>query len=158
GAQTMIFHNPPVNNRRLPMDSTTPESKLTHEQRCQLPPEQRSDLMEQSRIFYPRWRMIYSRIQRCHRKHGHKAEPPCLLISGPTGAGKSTLLEWYAREYPPILEDEVIRRPVLLVSTPDTGSISDLASNILEALGDPRPQRGTVGNKTFRVRKGLQAR
>jgi hypothetical protein len=45
------------------------------------------------------------------------------------------------------------RQPVVMVSNPSTGSIKDLATAILQALGDPRAERGTVGNKTYRIKQ-----
>lgn len=103
---------------------------------------------------YPLWKKILKDIERCHRLQRIAAEPPCLFLIGRSRAGKSTLLEAYAALFPPILTETGRRQQsVVLVSNPSTGSINDLARDILEALGDPRADRGTVGNKRYRIKK-----
>ncbi len=135
------------------MSTATATQLLTREEARQLPLEERHALIEQIRVKYPRWNKILEEIERCHRLQRYAAEPPGCFLVGRTGAGKSTLLESYAKRYPPIVDETGRRQPVVLVSNPSTGSIKDLATAILQALGDPRAERGTVGNKTYRIKQ-----
>ena len=69
--------------------------------------------VESIRVTYPRWQRILDEIARCHTLGPVAAEPPCLLLVGPTGAGKSTLVGAYARAYPPALTETGATYPVL---------------------------------------------
>src|SRR5262249_49167980 len=89
--------------------------------------------------------------ERCHQLQSYAAEPPCLLIAGRSRAGKTTLSKKYADRYPAMLTETGKKVRVVYVSNPATGSITDLATAILMALGDPRADRGTLGNKTYRI-------
>lgn len=140
------------------MSTATTARPLTHEETCQLSVEERGALIEQIRVKYPRWNKILEEIERCHRLQRCAAEPPGSFLVGRTGAGKSTLLESLAKRHPPIVDETGRRQPVVLVSNPSTGSIKDLATAILQALGDPRADRGTVGNKTYRIKQYFRDR
>lgn len=135
------------------MSTATTTPPLTREEACQLPVEKRHVLIEHMRILYPLWKKILKEIERCHQLQRNAAEPPGLLLIGRTRAGKSTILESYAERFPPVLTETGRRQPVVLVSNPSTGSINDLATAILEALGDPRADRGTIGNKRYRIKR-----
>ncbi len=112
------------------MSTATTMRLLTNEEICQLSLEERSALIEQIRVKYPRWSKILEEIERCHRLQRYAAEPPGSFLVGRTGAGKSTLLESYAKRYPPIVDEMGRRQLVVLVSNPSTGSIKDLATAI----------------------------
>ena len=135
------------------MIAVTDEQPLASEEACQLPIEEREKCIQKILVKYPLWHQIFDRIEHCHRVQSFAAKPPCLLLVALSNAGKTTLLEKYAERYPAILDDTGKRQRVLYVENPRTGSISDLGTNILAALGDPRADRGTVGNKTYRIEK-----
>jgi len=68
--------------------------------------------IEGIRVAYPRWQRIVAEIGRCQEWGPLAAEPPCLLLVGPTGAGKSTLVGSYAWNYPPVLTETGTTYPV----------------------------------------------
>jgi len=122
----------------------------------------RHDLVEQARIVYPRWRVIHAEIGRCHalrRLAGGPAEPPCLMLVGPTGVGKSMLVGSYAQGYPPVVAADAAGertvRPVLLAPIPTPATVKGLAVALLLALGDPFATRGTVVTMTDRLTRYL---
>ena len=107
--------------------------------------------VESIRVAYPRWQGIVEEIERCLEWGPVAAEPPCLLVVGPTGAGKSTLVEAYARERPAVLTESGITYPVVKATIPTPATIKALAMVLLAALGDPRATSGTVGSMTYRL-------
>ena len=68
----------------------------------------------------------------------------------------TTILRYYANQFPLVHNETGNIQPVLYVSIPTDGSISDLTTLILDALGDPRADRGTTGNKTLRARRYIK--
>jgi hypothetical protein len=107
--------------------------------------------VESIRVTYPRWQRIVDEIERCQEWGPVAAEPPCLLVVGPTGAGKSTLVATYAREHPAVLTESGITYPVVRATIPTPATIKALAMVLLAALGDPRATSGTVGSMTYRL-------
>jgi len=107
--------------------------------------------IEGIRVAYPRWQRIVEEIGRCQEWGPLAAEPPCLLLVGPTGAGKSTLVGSYARAYPPVLTEAGVTYPVVRATIPSPATIKALAIALLAALGDPRATSGTVGAMTYRL-------
>jgi GTPase SAR1 family protein len=100
---------------------------------------------------YPRWNAIVTDIEVCHRRHALAAEPPCLLLVGPTGAGKTTLTESYAARFPVIVTDTGVQRRVRHATIPSPATIKNLSMELLYTLGDPRYDTGTIGSMTKRV-------
>jgi len=113
-------------------------------------PAQRRQI-EGIRVAYPRWQGIVDEIERCQEWAAVAAEPPCLLVVGPTGAGKSTLVGSYAREHPAVLTETGTTYPVVTATIPSPATIKSLAMVLLAALGDPRATSGTVGSMTYRL-------
>ncbi len=107
--------------------------------------------IESIRVAYPRWQGIVEEIGRCQEWASVAAEPPCLLVVGPTGAGKSTLVGSYAREHPAVLTESGVTHPVVTATIPSPATIKSLAMVLLAALGDPRATSGTVGSMTYRL-------
>jgi len=91
--------------------------------------------IEGIRVAYPRWQRIVAEIGRCQEWAPVAAEPPCLLVVGPTGAGKSTLVGTYARERPAVLTESGITYPVLKATIPTPATVKALAMVLLAALG-----------------------
>ncbi|HEY0070340.1 MAG TPA: TniB family NTP-binding protein, partial [Chloroflexia bacterium] len=108
------------------------------------------------RVFPTWWEPTLAAMQECHEENDGESEPQCMIVTGPTGAGKSTLVKSYRDKYPPKdveVEDEIwaIQRAVY-VSTPSPARIMDLAARVLEALGDPTPWKGTLGEKRAQIK------
>lgn len=130
----------------------TPSAGITgREGILALPGPERVIWAERVRVFYPRWRCIASEIERCHRLGTSAAEPPCLLLTGPTGAGKTTLVGAHAQRYRIEETETGTHAPVLRATIPSPATVKDLASALLRALGDPRAGYGTTGNMTHRL-------
>jgi Bacterial TniB protein len=134
-----------------PNSQANAQSKLTHEEICQLPHVERMPYVRQMRVHYPLWEKILGEIRRRHWMNAIAAEPQCMLLVGPTGAGKTTLAASYARQYPAIFTDTVTLRPVVMATTPSTASVPNLMIALLSALGDPGATRGTIGAKEYRL-------
>jgi Bacterial TniB protein len=127
------------------------QSKLSHEEICQLPHVERMPYVRLMRVRYPLWEKILKEIRRRHWMKAITAEPQCMLLVGPTGAGKTTLAASYARQYPAIFTDTVTLRPVVMVTTPAIASVPNLMIALLRALGDPGATRGSIGAKENRL-------
>jgi len=112
--------------------------------------------IEGIRVAYPRWQRIVEEIGRCQEWGPGAAEPPCLLVVGPTGAGKSTLVASYARDYPAVLTETGTTYPVVTATIPSPATIKALAMVLLAAVGDPRATSGTVGSMTYRLTRYLR--
>lgn len=133
---------------------------LTKEDILKLPAKERIPYVKGLRVFPNWWEPTLQHIQVCHEENDGESEPQCMIITGPTGAGKSTLARSYWAMFPEeeLEEDgEIIHmRRVIYVSTPSPARISDLETVILEALGDPIPWKGTLGEKRMRIKRLLK--
>jgi type II secretory pathway predicted ATPase ExeA len=114
---------------------------------------ERLRLIESVFIKYPRLKNLYAKIDFCREFSKIAAEPECMLITGTKGAGKSTLIKWYATDFPinEFVETRII--PVLIAVVPSPATVKGLGSAMLEAIGDPAADRGTVGSITLRLKK-----
>jgi len=115
------------------------------------------DRIERILVRYPRWQGILDEIAFIHEHAVRAAEPRGLLLTGPKGAGKTTLMDSYVALHPPILTGQTVKRPVVLATVPSHATPGALASALLRGMGDPRWDRGTLANKTFRLLGYLEA-
>lgn len=93
--------------------------------------------------------LAYQAISRCHKTAGLK--PKSMMLLGASGAGKSTLLHLYRKAFPDAeLEDRTLR-PILYISLPSRVTVNDILSGLLEACGDPEPQKGTARSLLSRL-------
>jgi type II secretory pathway predicted ATPase ExeA len=74
-----------------------------------------------------------------------------LLVLGESGAGKSSICRWIEQQHPKLILSDRDVTPVLSVSVPSAATISSMASALLEKLGDPAANTGTISAKTSRV-------
>jgi hypothetical protein len=113
-------------------------------------------LIEQVFMRYPRLKYLFTKIDFCREFSKISAEPECMLITGTKGAGKTTLIEWYVSNFPirETLEKRIV--PVLVVTVPSPATVKGLGSAMLEALGDPAADKGTVSSITLRLRKYIK--
>jgi len=114
---------------------------------------ERKQLVEQIYITFPRLNRVGSLVEHCHQYSKIAAEPECLLITGQPGAGKTTLLRGYARRYPRQATREGISVPVLDGAIPVPATVKHLVTELLSALGDPVPDKGTVVTQTQRLKR-----
>ncbi len=119
------------------MSDNDQHHSLSSEEILALPGRQRLPYVEQIRVVYPRWNAILDDIARCHERQPYAAEPPCLLLIGPTGAGKTTLLSSYAQRYPRTVVARGMHIPVLCATIPAKATIKNLLTELLDGLGDP---------------------
>lgn len=74
-----------------------------------------------------------------------------LIITGESGCGKTSLARSFQMRYPREHQLDQTITPVLLVEVPSLGTIGALARSILQALGDPYPEKGRVVDQTARI-------
>ncbi|MBM7842183.1 TniB family NTP-binding protein [Herpetosiphon giganteus] len=134
------------------MTAYKPLPDLSHDEILLLPAEQRLPYVEGVRVNYPRWNTLLQLIEECHNTQPYSAEPPCILIVGPTGAGKTKLHESYRQRYKSITTEFGRIIPILCGEIPAYATISSLLTALLTGLGDPRPDRGTIDGKTIRLK------
>lgn len=106
-------------------------------------------------IVYPRLQEILNVIEKIYCLSGVSSEPNCLFITGHSGVGKTCLIEHYLQNHP---REELADRtcvPVFSVEIPSQASIKDIASTMLDALGDPNPASGTKVSMTNKLYKLL---
>ena len=109
-----------------------------------------------SLLRYPRFKQLHSIIRDCQTLSRLAREPRCLSLEGVTGAGKSTLVQDYAALFTHSetqTEDGAAQRivPVLYVETPSPVTVKGMAAAMLEALGDPAANRGTLWSLNARL-------
>jgi DNA transposition AAA+ family ATPase len=109
-------------------------------------------MVESVFIRYCRLKELYAKIDFCRQFSKRSAEPECMLIAGTQGAGKTTLIEWYANDSPARLLPEKRITPVLVVTVPSPATVKGLGSAMLEALGDPAADKGSVSSITLRLK------
>lgn len=131
------------------MDTDRPHDQK--EGMLELSPEDRHRKIEHLRVAYPRLNKLARVINWCRDCSKEAAEPYCLLIYGPSGAGKTTLLETYAKAYPRLRDDTGVTAPVISATIPVPATMMTMAVALLDALGDPFADKGTLGNKTRRL-------
>ena len=89
-------------------------------------------------------------VAMAHKTHGFR--PMGLMLLGDSGLGKTLLLEHYVSlaKVPESVTHDY--KPVLYINTPTqrTGSTKPLISELLDAIGDPAPGKGTEAELTRR--------
>jgi hypothetical protein len=106
-------------------------------------------------IEHPRLKKLVQQIEHCreYSKIDEDLDPEGMLIKGLAGVGKSKLIKRYAEKFPPrdVVDRTIV--PVLVVTIPQSATVKSLVSELLEALGDPFPDRGSAASQTRRLRK-----
>lgn len=106
---------------------------------------------EEENIPFPPFMLALNAIEEQLATYRQTGLAQHLLVLGESGTGKSTLCRLLVERNPRqvLAERDVV--PVLSVSVPAGATITNVASEILAALGDPHPSAGTVAVKTRRV-------
>lgn len=102
-------------------------------------------------IEHPKFTAAIREIARIHHRGRSVGVAESLLLVAQTGSGKTTVLEYYNAKFARTVVAGITRIPVLLVETPESPSVKDLAEAILHALGDPAAAKGTTASKTQRI-------
>jgi len=102
-------------------------------------------------VVYPRLVELYDDIQECCLLSVQTREAHCMALEGPSGAGKSWMIRNFIREYPRCEHPHHTEVPVFYAEIPLPATIKDTASKMLEALGDPGFEKGTLGGMTRRL-------
>lgn len=113
--------------------------------------EEKLILLHKIYVIYPKLKKLLDLIDYCRTHSKIATEPIGLLITGPRGQGKTTLCKRYTKQLPRRIESGKLIVPVLSVGVPVPATIKNLASNILEAFGDPAADKGTIANMTMRI-------
>lgn len=129
------------------------DPNLSPKQIRQLPPRERLPYIKHIRVMHPRAQEILRKIRDCYEDREISADPECLLLVGPTGTGKTTLLEIFTQEHPQVSTDTGQIVPVLMSTIRVPATEGNFASGLLEDLGDPRHDKGLIGNRMSRFRK-----
>jgi DNA transposition AAA+ family ATPase len=104
-------------------------------------------------IHHPRMTEILERIDACRLLSKAAPEPDCLLIIGPSGVGKTTLTTLYTQRYPRTLTAKGTRVLVLYARIPVPATTKNMATKLLERLGDPICEKGSLDAQTRRLTK-----
>ena len=99
---------------------------------------------------------IREQIDTCREDARSLPEPTCVLVTGDSGTGKSSLLRSYLEAHPPRRVEGIMRRPVLMVELPVKATMLDAATAMLRAMEDPGAEKGTLDNRSHRVRTQLK--
>lgn len=102
-------------------------------------------------IRYPRFNQLVSHIQLCREMSKIAGEPQCLILEGQPGAGKSTLVKSYAATCARYETVQGTKLPVFYVETPSPATVKGMAARLLQALGDPAADHGTLWSMNARV-------
>lgn len=105
---------------------------------------------------YPRFKALHAVIRDCQDLSQIAREPRCLALEGVTGAGKSTLVQDYAALFARHEQRnqsgvDCLVIPVLYVETPAPVTVKGMAAAMLQALGDPAANRGTLWSMNARL-------
>lgn len=83
-------------------------------------------------------------------------DPIGIFIIGVSRTGKSRVIEEFKDAHPSIRLEEGLEMPIVNVLVPSKPSVKGLAAEILRALGDPLPDKGTEQVMTARLLLLLQ--
>lgn len=92
-------------------------------------------------------------IERCLKAALAGHDQRGVIIYGDSGAGKSTLAKYFSSKHPRSRLADGLRIPVLLATVPSKPTANILLTELLEELGDPMPDSGTLKGKTQRFLK-----
>lgn len=109
-------------------------------------------------VTYPRVDKLVRKIEEIHKysKLGPEMEPRGMFIKGMAGVGKSKIAERYAERFPRYDEEERTVVPILVITIPESATVKGMASEMLDALGDPRPDSGSKASLTRRLRNRIK--
>lgn len=102
-------------------------------------------------IRYPRFNKLHDDIQLCLDMSRIAGEPQCMVLEGGPGVGKSTLVQSYSDSFPRHETPYGTKVPVFYVETPSPATVKGMAAKLLEVLGDPAANHGTLWSMNSRL-------
>ncbi|WP_067516650.1 TniB family NTP-binding protein [Endozoicomonas ascidiicola] len=92
---------------------------------------------------------------KCKKSFDTKMEPISMMIMAGSGYGKTLLINYFSSKYPPVTEKndkgEQDKKEVLVVTLRSNSTKKDAATEMLKALGDPNPDKGSLLQQTDRI-------
>jgi hypothetical protein len=113
------------------------------------------DITERVLIKYPRFEMAYNALQDAYDGYQVQAQPSCTALLGCSGAGKSTVGMYFLEQHPQIEHEGWTEYLVLFVTVPPQVTPRSFAAEMLTALKDPFPSRGTTADLGRRIDRAL---
>ncbi len=113
--------------------------------------EERHHIVDNIIITYPRYKSILEEVDYMFRRAQSSREPLGLFLTGLMGTGKTTITDTILALHPPNRVAGVMKRPVVRATVPSRATDRSVASALLRAFGDPRWDKGTLTNMTFRL-------
>ena len=113
--------------------------------------------IERLYITIPRYLKVRALLENSHQHSKYSADPICILLTGDTGVGKTTLAKTYIKQFPRFQDDEgttIVQ--VFYIQIPAVATPGNLVHALLEGLGDPLANKGTINQKTERLMKLLK--
>lgn len=109
-------------------------------------------IVERLVIPHPAFAEAERQIEQCFAFAAAKGEAEGLAVIGESGTGKTSVLQSFASKYKPSRTDDGMHVPVLFTSVPSSPTVKSLTAAMLEALGTPDPERGTIPQMESRLR------
>jgi predicted AAA+ superfamily ATPase len=132
--------------------------KLTLKELGKLSVEEKKRIVYRLHVTFPRLKRIAKEIESCRQQVKLGGEAEGLLITGDRGAGKTTFCQRYEREFPRQVTEEGTIVPVLSATVPVPATPKSLATELLDVLGDPAADKGTLVSRTNRLKRALKMR
>lgn len=106
-------------------------------------------------VNHPFFQEAKNQLQLCYDSFGCTPDPRCTPILGPSGCGKSTMIMDFIESLPRSSDSR--SKLVVVIETPSNPTVKTLASEVLQAIGDPMYYRGTEVQMTDRIVRLLKA-
>jgi hypothetical protein len=114
-------------------------------------------------ITHKKFEQLYETIRECHVLQKYSPNKKGICFLGETGAGKSTLLKIYEDD-PSFKKKKIINghectskiTPVLRVELDSNSKPANVASKMLEVLGEPYYYKGSEKDLTFKLKRYLE--
>jgi hypothetical protein len=110
------------------------------------------NIVEMTLVPHTAFKEAQDRIEQCFDYALTASEPMCLAVIGESRTGKSRLLEEINTAHPIVRTMTGLRIPILALRIPAKPTVKGLAENMLAAMYDPMPQKGTRGTMTRRLK------
>ena len=118
--------------------------------------QQLRNLVDQILVPHTAFTLAAAKIDQCFLAADGANEPICIAVIGESRTGKSRVQEYVQSLHSIVRLEDGLVVPVFRVVTPSLPTIKNLVETMLEALGDPKFDKGTEAAKTRRLIKLLK--